>query len=67
MARCQGSHNAREVVPWVKHEPEVLLNLQSSPEQIACKLPVSRDTLYLHVYAGKYKGGKLWKNLRCQK
>ena len=67
LARSEGSRNAREVVPWVKREAEVLLNLQWSPEQIAGKLPVSHETLYLHVYADKSKGGKLWKNLRCQK
>jgi IS30 family transposase len=41
--------------------------LQWSPEQIAGKLPVSHETLYQHVYADKARGGKLWKNLRCQK
>ena len=28
---------------------------------------MSHGTLYLHVYADKDNGGKLWKNLRCQK
>jgi IS30 family transposase len=65
--RSQGSRNAREVEPWVKREANVLLGLQWSPEQIAGKLPVSHETLYLHVYADKANGGKLWKNLRCQK
>jgi IS30 family transposase len=65
--RSQGSRNAREVEPWVKREADVLLGLQWSPEQIAGKLPVSHETLYLHVYADKANGGKLWKNLRCQK
>jgi IS30 family transposase len=67
LARSQGSRNAREVEPWVKREADVLLGLQWSPEQIAGKLPVSHETLYLHVYADKANGGKLWKNLRCQK
>ena len=44
-----------------------LLKLQWSPEQIAGKLPVSYETLYKHVYSDKAQGGKLWKNLRCQK
>lgn len=65
--RSQGSRNAREVEPWVKREADVLLGLQWSPEQIAGELPVSHETLYLHVYADKANGGKLWKNLRCQK
>ena len=43
------------------------IKLQWSPEQIAGKLPVSHETLYLHVYADKAHGGNLWKNLRCQK
>ena len=67
LKRSQGSRNAREVEPWVKREADVLLGLQWSPEQIAGKLPVSHETLYLHVYADKANGGKLWKNLRCQK
>ena len=28
---------------------------------------MSHESLYLHVYADKAYGGKLWKNLRCQK
>jgi len=67
LARSQGSRNAREVKPWVMCQADVLLGLQWSPEQIAGKLPVSHETLYLHVYADKANGGKLWKNLRCQK
>ena len=67
LSRSQGSRNARQIEPWVKHEADVLLGLQWSPEQIAGKLPVSHETLYLHVYADKARGGKLWKNLRCQK
>jgi len=46
---------------------DVLFGLQWSPEQIAGKLPVSHETLYLHLYANKANGGKLWKNLCCQK
>ena len=67
LSRSQGSRNAREVEPWVKREADVLLDLQWSPEQIAGKLPVSHETLYMHVYADKANGDKLWKNLRCQK
>ncbi len=65
--RAQGSRNAAVVAPWVKQQANALLNLQWSPEQIAGKLPVSHETLYQHVYADKAQGGKLWKNLRCQK
>lgn len=67
LARSQGSRNAQQVDAWVKREADVLLGLQWSPEQIAGKLPVSHETLYLHVYADKANGGKLWTNLRCQK
>ena len=67
LVRSQGSRNAREVKPRVICQADVLLGLQWSPEQIAGKLPVSHETLYLHVYTGKANGGKLWKNLRCQK
>lgn len=43
-----------------------MLRLQCSPEQIFSKLPISHETVYLHVYADKAQGGTLWKNLRCQ-
>ena len=65
--RAQGSRNAALVAPWVKEQATALLELQWSPEQIAGKLPVSHETLYQYVYADKASGGKLWKNLRCQK
>ena len=65
--RAQGSRNAARVAPWVKEQAAALLELQWSPEQIAGKLPVSHETLYQHVYADMAQGGKLWKNLRCQK
>ena len=65
--RAQGSRNAAVVAPWVLQQANALLEVQWSPEQIAGKLPVSHETLYQHVYADKAKGGRLWKNLRCQK
>ena len=36
---------------------------QLSPEQVAAELPISHETLYQHIYAGKAGGGALWKNL----
>lgn len=51
----------------MKEQASALLRLQWSPEQIAGKLPVSHESLYLHVYADKAHGGTLWENLRCQK
>jgi IS30 family transposase len=65
--RSESSRNANMLAPWVKEQASALLRLQWSPEQIASKLPVSHESLYLHVYADKAHGGTLWKNLRCQK
>ena len=65
--RSESSRNANTLAPWVKEQASALLRLQWSPEQIAGKLPVSHESLYLHVYADKAHGGTLWKNLRCQK
>jgi IS30 family transposase len=65
--RSGSSRNASTLAPWVKEQASALLRLQWSPEQIAGKLPVSHESLYLHVYAYKAHGGTLWKNLRCQK
>jgi IS30 family transposase len=65
--RSESSRNANTLAPWVKEQASELLQLQWSPEQIASKLPVSHESLYLHVYADKARGGTLWKNLRCQK
>ena len=65
--RSEKSRNAATMLPWVAEQAACLLKLQWSPEQIAGKLPVSHETLYLHVYSDKARGGTLWKNLRCQK
>ena len=65
--RSESSRNANTLAPWVKEQASALLRLQWSPEQIASKLPMSHESLYLHVYADKAYGGTLWKNLRCQK
>jgi IS30 family transposase len=65
--RSESSRNANTLAPWVKERANALLRLPWSPEQIAGKLPVSHESLYLHVYADKAHGGTWWKNLRCQK
>ena len=65
--RSEQSRNACTVAPWVKEQASALLRLRGSPEQVASCLPVSHETLYQYVYADKASGGKLWKNLRCQK
>jgi transposase, IS30 family len=67
LKRSESSRNASTIAPSVKEQVNALLQLQWSPEQVAGKLPVSHETLYQHVYADKSQGGKLWKNLRCQK
>jgi transposase, IS30 family len=41
--------------------------VQWSPEQIADKLPISHESVYLHVYADKARGRKLHKGLRSHK
>jgi IS30 family transposase len=43
------------------------LGIQWSPEQIAGKVAISHECVYLHVYAVKVAGGDLHKNLRSQK
>lgn len=49
---------------------ETCLGLQHSPEQISGRLKqqgeaaISHETIYLHVYRDKAKGGVLYKNLR---
>jgi IS30 family transposase len=65
--RAQNSRNANTVPAWVNDQAQLLLQLQWSPEQIASKLPISHETVYLRVYADKAQGGTLWRNLRCQK
>lgn len=65
--RSLGSRNAKRIEPWVWPEVAFCLSVDWSPEQIASKLPVSHESVYLHVYADKAKGGKLHKRLRSQK
>jgi transposase, IS30 family len=47
-------------------QADVLLGLQWSPKQVAGKIRVSHEALYLPIYANKANGGKLWKSLRYQ-
>ena len=51
--RSEQSRNAATVPAWVYEQAAHLLCLQWSPEQIAGKLPVSHETLNLHVYTDK--------------
>lgn len=65
--RAKSSRNATQIAPWVMDMASYMLNLQWSPEQIAGKLPISHETLYLRIYADQAHKGELYKNLRCQK
>lgn len=65
--RAQGSRNARRVDARVWSDVASCLELQWSPEQIAAKVPVSHESVYLHVYDDKKRGGQLHKHLRSQK
>ena len=65
--RAQRSRNARRVHAKVWADVAFYLGVQWSPEQIASKLEVSHESVYLHVYANKAAGGDLHKNLRSQK
>ena len=65
--RAQRSRNARRVDASVWADVAFYLGVQWSPEQIASKLQVSHESVYLHVYANKAAGGDLHKNLRSQK
>ena len=65
--RAQRSRNARRVEAAVLCDVAFYLGLQWSPEQIADKLAISHESVYLHVYADKAAGGDLHQNLRSQK
>ena len=65
--RAINSRNATLIAPWVMNMACHMLNLQWSPVQIAGKLPISHEALYLRIYAEKAQGGQLFKSLRCQK
>ena len=65
--RAQHSRNARRIAACVWADVDNYLQLQWSPEQIAGKLPISHESIYLHVYADKACGGQLHQHLRSQK
>ena len=54
-------------------EVERLIRLDMSPEQASCRLAlecglrISHETIYMHIYEDKRRGGGLWQHLRCQK
>ena len=65
--RAKHSRNAWRVDATVWSNVAFYLALQWSPEQIADKVGVSHECVYLPVYANKVAGGDLYKNLRSQK
>lgn len=65
--RAKNSRNASQIAPWVMSMATHMLQCQFSPEQIAGKLPISHETLYLRIYADQARKGQLYKHLRCQK
>lgn len=67
LERAQHSRNARRLDAKVWTDVAFYLGLQWSPEQIAGKVAVSHECIYLHVYKNKASGGDLHKNLRSQK
>jgi transposase, IS30 family len=54
-------------------EVERLIRQDISPEQASQRLAlegglqISHESIYLHIYADKRRGGDLWRHLRCQK
>ncbi|SIO40922.1 IS30 family transposase [Nitrosomonas cryotolerans] len=54
-------------------EVERLIRQDMSPEQASQRLalegglPISHESIYLHIYTDKRRGGDLWRHLRCQK
>ncbi len=65
--QAQRSRNARRIDPKVLADVDFYLGIQWSPEQIAGKVAVSHESVYLHVYANKAAGGDLHTHLRSQK
>jgi transposase, IS30 family len=65
--RSQRSRNARRVDSKVWSDVGFYLGIQWSPEEIAAKVAVSHESVYLHVYTSKAAGGGLHAHLRSQK
>ena len=65
--RAQRSRNARHLDFNVWSDVDFYVGIQWSPEQIAGKVAVSHESVYLHVNANKAAGGDLHKKLHSQK
>ena len=59
--------NARQIDDDTWQFAQARLMEQWSPDQISQHAPISIETVYQRVYADKWAGGSLWKQLRCQK
>jgi len=63
------SKDFSQILPYI----EKLIQLDYSPVQASKRLKaeqnlsISHETIYLHIYADKEKGGNLHQHLRCQK
>jgi len=55
--RAQRSRHARRVDSKIWSDVDFYLSIQWSPEQIAAKVEVTHESVYLHVYANKAAGG----------
>lgn len=64
--RAQRSRNARQIPSRVGSKVVFSLRVQCCPEQKEQKLPLNHESVYLHAYAYKAKGGRLQKDLSTQ-
>ena len=68
--RCVNAQRL-SLLEWA--EVERLIRMDMSPEQAFCRLAlecglrISHETIYVHIYEDKRRGGSLWQHLRCQK
>ena len=81
--RPKQAHERALIRQYEKFQPRIcsstwslvdsLIKQDWSPEQISGRLfkeqgiPISHESIYLHIYQDKYQGGNLHKHLRCQK
>jgi IS30 family transposase len=65
--RALNSRNASTIDEATWHGVDHYLLLEHSPEQIASKLDLSHEAIYLYIYRDQQAGGCLHLSLRCQK
>jgi len=64
---AQRSRHARHLPSWVGPKVVFYFRCQYSPEQIEQKPQLNHESVYMHKYADRAKGGRLHKDLRTQK